>query len=69
MLFEKQKQSGRGKNYTTITFKLLKPQNTEALTKEKFANTEEKKKTAVRVQCCGPSHVVVWAVFLKGFLA
>lgn len=44
MLFEKQKQSGRGKNYTTITFKLLKPQNTEALTKEKFANTEEKKK-------------------------
>lgn len=50
--------------------KLLKPLNIlniEALRTEKFANPEEKKCSTCAV--LWPSYVVVWAVFLKGFLA
>lgn len=52
-LLGRQKQSvRRGKNGTTIIFKLLKPENTDAVTMKKSANTEQKK-TAVRLQNFG----------------
>lgn len=41
------------KNGPTIIFKLLKPENTDAVTMKKSANTEQKKKTAVRLQNFG----------------
>lgn len=52
--------------------KLLNPLNIltiEALRIEKFANPEEKKKKSSTRAVLWPSYVVVWAVFLKGFLA
>lgn len=72
MLFKRQKQSGWVKKKMTppSLLKLLKPLNIlniEALRTEKFANPEEKKCSTCAV--LWPSYVVVWAVFLKGFLA
>lgn len=52
-LEDKSKVSGGGKNGPTIIFKLLKPENTDAVTMKKSANTEQKKKTAVRLQNFG----------------
>lgn len=59
----------RGRNDTTITFKLLKPLNTETLTIEEFANTGEKK-TAVCRQYCSQAMLLYgqfsWRVFWHG---
>lgn len=57
-LEDKSKVSGGGKNGPTIIFKLLKPENTDAVTMKKSANTEQKKKllyvcrTLAKPCCC-----------------
>ena len=43
-----------------------KPKNTDAVTMKKSA---EQKKNCCRSAELWPSHVVVWALFLKGYLA
>lgn len=72
MHFEQQKQSVRKKKNDTLSSlsKLLKPLdilNIKALTMEKFANPKGRKWKTYAV--LWPSHVVVWAVFLRVFLA